>query len=158
MLFPLKWQKKSRTPKVEPISDNKQHVVKVHLQILKLINPRVQKFDNLSLTCLHGALCFQMVRVTFIRLEWPLIITIRSIRELIVTPIVYFNIINAYCSRRIALLLITGSFPLDSQREIKTRSLFALLINSKHRAHFDKNVGRLTITLLYRRERDLVLQ
>ena len=131
--------------------------VKVHLQILKLVNPCVQQLDNLSLARLHGALRLQMVLIALIRLERPLIITIRCIGELRVTFLTRDNIINAHRSRGIVLLAIARGLPLDAQREIKTGPLLSLAITSNRISHLYKSVGRLTIALLHRRERDLVL-
>lgn len=132
--------------------------VKVHLQILKLVNPRVQQLDNLSLAGLHGALRLQMVLVALIRLERPLIITIRRIGELRVTFGTSDNIIDAHRSGSIVLLTITRGLPLDSQREIKAGPLLSLAIILSRQSHLYKHVGRLAIALLHRRERDLVLR
>ena len=157
MLLPLKMANKEQGSNKRAEFGKQTQRVKVHLQILKLVNPRVQQLDNLSLAGLHGALRLQMVLVALIRLERPLIITIRCIGELRVTFLTRDNIINAHRSRGIVLLAIARGLPLDSQREIKTGPLLSLAITSNRISHLYKYVGRLTIALLHRRERDLVL-
>lgn len=157
MLLPLKMANKEQDSNKRAEFGKQTQRVKVHLQILKLVNPRVQQLDNLSLAGLHGALRLQMVLVALIRLERPLIITIRCIGELRVTFLTRDNIINAHRSRGIVLLAIARGLPLDSQREIKTGPLLSLAITSNRISHLYKYVGRLTIALLHRRERDLVL-
>ena len=99
-----------------------------------------------------------MVLVALIRLERPLIITIRCIGELPVTPTVHNNIINAHRSGSIVLLAIARGLPLDAQREIKTGPLLSLAIILSRQSNLYKHVSRLTIALHHRRERDLVLQ
>ena len=157
MLLPLKMANKEQGSNKRAEFGKQTQRVKVHLQILKLVNPCVQQLDNLSLAGLHGALRLQMVLVALIRLERPLIITIRCIGELSVTPAAHDNIIDAHSSRGIVLLAIARGLPLDSQREIKTGPLLSLAITSNRISHLYKHVGRLTIALLHRRERDLVL-
>lgn len=157
MLLPLKMANKEQGSNKRAEFGKQTQRVKVHLQILKLVNPCVQQLDNLSLAGLHGALRLQMVLVALIRLERPLIITIRCIGELPVTPTAHYNIIDAHRSRGIVLLTIARGLPLDSQREIKTGSLLSLAITITRISHLYKHVGRLAIALLHRRERDLVL-
>lgn len=157
MLLPLKMANKEQGSNKRAEFGKQTQRVKVHLQILKLVNPRVQQLDNLSLARLHGALRLQMVLVALIRLERPLIITIRRIGELPVTPTVHTNIINAHRSRGIVLLAIERGLPLDAQREIKTGPLLSLAIILSRQSNLYKHVSRLTIALLHRRERDLVL-
>lgn len=158
MLLPLKMTNKEQNSNKRAEFGKQTQRVKVHLQILKLVNPRVQQLDNLSLAGLHGALRFQMVLVALIRLERPLIITIRRIGELRVTFGTSDNIIDAHRSRGIVLLAIARGLPLDSQREIKTGPLLSLAIILSRQSHLYKHVGRLAIALLHRRERDLVLR
>ena len=157
MLLPLKMANKEQDSNKRAEFGKQTQRVKVHLQILKLVNPCVQQLDNLSLARLYGALRLQMVLVALIRLERPLIITIRCIGELRVTFLTRDNIINAHRSRGIVLLAITRGLPLDAQREIKTGPLLSLAITITRISHLYKHVGRLTIALLHRRERDLVL-
>ena len=157
MLLPLKMANKEQGSNKRAEFGKQTQRVKVHLQILNLVNPCVQKLDNLSLAGLHGALRLQMVLVALIRLERPLIITIRCIGKLRVTFLTRDNIIDAHRSRGIVLLTITRGLPLDSQREIKTGSLLSLAIILSRQSNLYKYVGRLTIALLHRRERDLVL-
>ena len=158
MLLPLKMANKEQDSNKRAEFGKQTQRVKVHLQILKLVNPCVQQLDNLSLAGLHGALRLQMVLVALIRLERPLIITIRCIGELPVTPVTSDYIIDAHRSRGIVLLTIARGLPLDSQREIKTGSLLSLAIILSRQSNLYKYVGRLAIALLHRRERDLVLQ
>lgn len=158
MLLPLKMTNKEQNSNKRAEFGKQTQRVKVHLQILKLVNPRVQQLDNLSLAGLHGALRLQMVLVALIRLERPLIITIRRIGELRVTFGTSDNIIDAHRSCSIVLLTITRGLPLDSQREIKAGPLLSLAIILSRQSHLYKHVGRLAIALLHRRERDLVLR
>lgn len=59
--------------------------IKEHLKILKLVNPRVQQLHNLALARLHRALRLRVVLVALVRLERPLVVTIRSVRKLNIT-------------------------------------------------------------------------
>ena len=121
--------KKEQNASIRAHFGQQTQVVKVHLQILKLINPRVQQLHNLSLARLHGALRLQMVLIALIRLERPLIITVRRVGELFVTITLQSNVIDAHRSRGIVLLAVTRSLPLDPQREVKTGSLLSLTVS-----------------------------